>query len=180
MNQDQKKKTGKLNVKETALYAMLGALMFASKVAMQSLPNIHLVGLFIVSFTVVYRRRALYPVFVYILLEGLFYGFTLWWIPYLFVWPLLWAVTMLLPQGMKKGVSVFLYAFTSGLHGLFFGTLFAPFQALFFGLNFKGMVAWILQGLPYDLIHGASNFVLGFLTVPLIGVLRKMNRVIKE
>ena len=52
----------KLKIKEIAVFGMLGALMYASKLAMEILPNIHLLGTFIVSITVVYRKKALYPV----------------------------------------------------------------------------------------------------------------------
>ncbi|MEE0982392.1 MAG: hypothetical protein U0K91_11960, partial [Acutalibacteraceae bacterium] len=56
----------KLTVKEVAIFAMLGALMYASKVLMDLLPNIHLIGTFIVAFTVVYRRKALYPIYIFV------------------------------------------------------------------------------------------------------------------
>ena len=65
----------KINVKEIAIFAMLGALMFASKVLMEILPNIHLIGVFIVAITVVYRQKALYPLSVYIFLTGLYASF---------------------------------------------------------------------------------------------------------
>ena len=51
----------KLTVRETAVFAMLGALMYASKMIMEVIPNVHLLGMFIVAFTVVYRKKALYP-----------------------------------------------------------------------------------------------------------------------
>ena len=43
----------KLTVRETAVFAMLGALMYASKMIMELAPNIHLLGAFTVAFTVV-------------------------------------------------------------------------------------------------------------------------------
>ena len=51
----------KLTVRETAVFAMLGALMYASKMIMEVVPNVHLLGMFVVAFTVVYRKKALYP-----------------------------------------------------------------------------------------------------------------------
>jgi len=50
----------KLTVKETAVFAMLGAVMYASKIIMDMAPNIHLIGVFIIAITVVYRKKALY------------------------------------------------------------------------------------------------------------------------
>ena len=134
--------------------------MYASKALMASLPNIHLIAVFIISLTVVYRAKALFPTYVYIFLEGVFGGFTAWWIPYIYIWAVLWGVTMLLPKRMKTAAEVPVYAVAAGLHGLLFGTLFAPAQALFFGLDLKGMLAWIAAGFPYDVTHAVSNFVL--------------------
>ena len=60
---------------------MLGALMYASKVAMEVLPNVHLLGVFVVAMTVVYRKKALYPIYTYVFLNGLMEGVSLWWLP---------------------------------------------------------------------------------------------------
>ena len=43
----------KLTVRETAVFGMLGAVMFASKLLMELLPNIHLLGALTVAYTVV-------------------------------------------------------------------------------------------------------------------------------
>ena len=71
----------KLKIREIAVFGMLGALMYASKMLMEVLPNIHLLGVFTIAFTVVYRKKALYPIYIYVLLNGLFSGFATWWIP---------------------------------------------------------------------------------------------------
>ena len=62
-------------------------------------------------------------------------------------------------------------------HGCLYGCLYAPVQALMFGLSFEGMLAWIEAGLPFDLIHGASNFFTGILVVPLVRVLKQAERI---
>jgi len=62
---------------------MLGALMYASKILMEVLPNVHLLGVFVISITVVYRKLALYPIYTYVLLTGMFSGFSAWWVPHL-------------------------------------------------------------------------------------------------
>lgn len=162
----------KTNVKEAAIFGMLGAVMYASKAITEILPNVHLLGVFIIALTVVYRKKALYPIYVYVFLNGLLAGFSTWWIPYLYIWTVLWGVTMLLPKEMPSKVKPIVYAVVCSLHGFLFGTLYAPFQAIAFGLNFEEMIAWIVAGLPYDLIHGVSNFFCGMLIVPLISVLK--------
>ena len=160
-----------LTILDITVFGMLGGLMYVSKLAMEFLPNIHMLGTFIVAITVVYRFRALYPIYVFVFLEGLFSGFSTWWIPYLYIWLPLWGITMLLPGNMPKKIAPAIYCIISGLHGLLYGTLYAPFQALAFGLNFKGMVAWIIAGLPFDCIHAVGNVICGLLIMPLIKVL---------
>ena len=49
-------------------------------------------------------------------------------------------------------------------------------KLIFFNLDFNGTIAWIVAGLPYDLIHGVSNFICGILIVPIINILRKVSR----
>lgn len=166
----------KLKVRELTVFAMLGALMFASKLLMEAAPNIHLLGVFIIAVTVVYRAKALYPIYIYVLLNGIFAGFATWWIPYLYVWTVLWGMTMLLPKKMPVVVQPVVYAVVNAIHGFAFGVLYAPAQAFLFGLNFKGMIAWIVAGFPFDVIHGVSNLVCGVLIVPLIVALRSVER----
>lgn len=166
----------KLTTKEITVFAMLGAVMYASKVIMEFAPNIHLLGVFTVAFTVVYRKKALYPIYTYVILNGIFSGFAAWWIPYLYVWTVLWGAVMLLPKNMPKKIQPIVYMSVCALHGFLFGTLYAPAQAVLFGLNLKGMIAWIAAGLPYDLIHGVSNFFCGMLIVPIISALRLAER----
>ena len=65
----------KLTIRETVVFGMLGALMYASKMIMEIAPNVHLLGVFIIAFTVVYRKKALYPIYIFILLTGILSGF---------------------------------------------------------------------------------------------------------
>ncbi len=166
----------KLTVKEIAVFGMLGALMYASKVIMEVAPNVHLLGVFTIATTVVYRKKALYPIYIYVLLNGVFSGFATWWIPYLYLWTVLWGVTMLLPQKLPKAVRPVIYMIVNACHGFLFGTLYAPSQALIFGLDFDATIAWIIAGLPWDFIHGVSNFFCGILIVPIISALRRLER----
>ncbi|MBQ8626368.1 MAG: hypothetical protein IJ419_09445 [Agathobacter sp.] len=166
----------KLSVREMAIFSMLGAIMYLSKILMEWAPNVHLLGMFTVAFTVVYRKKALYPIYIFVLLNGILSGFSTWWIPYLYIWTVLWAAVMLIPQKLSKGVRNLLYVIVCAAHGFLFGTLYAPAQAILFGLSFEGMVAWIIAGLPWDFIHGVSNLVCGFLIVPIVSILQFMER----
>lgn len=170
----------KLTVKETVVFGMLGALMYASKIIMEIAPNVHLLGVFTIAFTVVYRKKALYPIYVYVLLNGLFCGFATWWIPYLYLWTVLWGVTMLLPKKLPVYSRSLVYMLVNAGHGFLFGTLYAPAQALLYGLSLQGMKAWILAGLPWDFVHGVSNFFCGLLILPVIGILGRLNHGINQ
>ena len=162
------------------MFGMLGALMYASKVIMEILPNVHLIGVFVIAFTVVYRKKALYPIYTYVFLNGLMAGFSTWWLPYLYLWTLLWGATMLLPKELPDKTRPIIYMTICALHGFLFGTLYAPAQALIFGLDFKGMVAWIIAGLPWDFVHGVSNFFCGLLICPIISLLQNAERFAKN
>ena len=162
----------KLNIKEIAVFGMLGAAMYVSKLIMEVLPNVHLLGVFVVAMTVVFRAKALYPIYIYAFLNGLFAGFSTWWIPYLYIWTILWGVIMLLPKNMPKKLQTIVYMLVCSAHGFLFGVLYAPFQAIIYGLNFEGTLAWIASGLPFDIIHGVSNFFCGALIIPIVSVLK--------
>jgi hypothetical protein len=164
--------TVKLTARETAVFAMLGAIMYASKIIMEFAPNIHLLGVFTIAYTVVYRKKALYPIYTYVIINGLFSGFAAWWIPYLYVWTILWGAVMLLPQKMSRKIQPLVYMSVCAVHGFLFGTLYAPVQAIVYGLNLRGTISWIIAGLPFDCIHGISNFFCGLLIVPIITILK--------
>lgn len=161
---------------ELVIFALLGSLMFVLKKSAEMLPNIHPLGMFITAITVTYRRKALIPIYIYVFLDGFFSGFSLWWVPYLYVWAVLWGMAMLIPKKMKPKIAVPVYAVVCALHGLMFGTLYAPFQALAFGLDFKGMLAWIAAGFPFDLMHAAGNFAAGLLVLPLATALKTFQK----
>lgn len=166
----------KLTIREMTLFGMLGAVMYCSKIFMEVLPNVHLLGVFTIAFSIVYRKKALYPIYVYVMLNGLFAGFNMWWIPYLYLWTVLWGIVMLLPKHTPKVV----YILLCGAHGFLFGTLYAPAQALMFGLDFRGMIAWIIAGLPYDCVHGVANLCVGILIAPMVALLRRLDKVVYE
>lgn len=163
----------KLKLKELAVLAMLGSLMCASDYLMDILPNAHLIGVFTVAITVVFRFKALWTIYTYVFLLGLTSGFSLWWIPYLYVWAVLWGAVMLLPKNMPKKIAPIVYMIICALHGYLFGTLYAPAQAIMFGYNFNQTVAWVIAGIPADLIHGTSNLICGMLIYPMVTVLKK-------
>ena len=169
-------KSNSKKVREMCIFAMLASLMFCSKLIMEVLPNIHLLGMFTMVYTVVFRKKALIPIYLYVFINGLYSGFATWWVPYLYVWTVLWAFTMLIPKRIPKKIAMIVYPIVCSLHGFSFGILYAPAQALMFGFDFKQTLAWIAAGFTFDVIHGIGNFVAGFLIIPLSELLEKLNR----
>ncbi|MDR1692510.1 MAG: hypothetical protein LBR72_04065 [Oscillospiraceae bacterium] len=141
-----------------AALAVSAALLFGFQVAKAAflpfLPNIETVSLLVMLFTVTFRRNVLFVIYLFVLLEGFYYGFAMWWITYLYVWAILAAVTWL----VKAHDNIWLMAAVSGVFGLFFGALDAiPY--LFIGGLPSAAARWI-SGIPFDLTHCAGNFVL--------------------
>ena len=141
---------------------MLGAATFGMKVVMSGLPNIEPVSLMVMLFAVTFGVRALYPIYVYIALEYLMYGFNYWSICYLYIWAVLAIAAWLL----RKMEHRFGWALLSGGYGLLFGALCAPVDVLIGGFAYAAG-RWA-SGIPYDLLHCAGNFTIALLLfVPL-------------
>ena len=159
---------------ELAVFPMLAVIMFCSKLLMEALPNIHIVGMLVVLYTVVFRTKALIPIYIYVFLTGIYAGFDVWWVPYLYIWTVLWAMTMCLPKNMPRAAAIVVYSVVCGLHGFLYGVLYAPAQAFFFGFNFEQTVAWIISGVPFDIFHGVGNVIFGCFVYPLAQIMKKI------
>ncbi len=150
---------------------MLGALLFCSKLLMEWAPNIHFIALFIITFTLVYRAKALVPIYVFVLLTGVYGGFNVWWVPYLYIWLPLWGLAMLLPRRAPAWLLTALAMLAGALHGICYGALYAPAQAFFFKYDLQMTLAWILAGLPFDVMHAIGNFAACAAVYPLTRLL---------
>ena len=153
---------------------MLGTVMFCSKVIMEVVPNIHLLGMFTVTYTAVFRWKALIPIYIYVMLNGLYAGFATWWMPYLYIWAVLWGMAMLIPRRTPRKIKKFVYPAVCALHGFAFGILYAPGQAILYGMNMRQTVLWIIAGLPWDVLHGIGNLFAGILILPLSELIAKL------
>ena len=143
----------KLNIRELVLLSLLTALLLVGQVALAFLPNIEVVSILIIIYTLFFKRKTLYIIYLFALLEGLIYGFGLWWIMYLYVWTILWGIAMLL----QKEKSPVIWAFVSGFFGLAFGTLCSVPYFIIGGVG--AGLASIASGLMFDVTHGIANFV---------------------
>ena len=144
----------RFTVYEIVLIALLSAIILAVQVVLAPLPNIELVSLLVILYTLTFRYKALFIIYIFVLLEGLIYGFGTWWFCYLYIWTILWGITMV----CRNITSPFLWAVISGAYGLFFGLLCA-ITYLFIGGPSMALSYWI-SGIPFDIPHCIGNFVL--------------------
>ena len=160
----------KLNLRQIALFGMLGALTFGAKVAMAGLPNIEPVSLMVMLFAVVFGWKGLYPVYLYVLMEMILYPVGYWNLNYLYVWAILFLLALLLRR-LKNPIW---WALVSGLFGTAFGLLCAPVYMITFGSVSYG-IRWWIAGLPFDALHGVGNFCIALvLFVPLRKLLSRL------
>lgn len=151
------------------LFGMLGALTFALKVAMAALPNIEPVTLTLLVYAVVFGWKALYPTFIYVMMEIMYFGLGTWNICYFYVWPLLVVAGIC----MKKMRSPLGWALLSGTYGLLFGALCGIVDIFIGGLGYA-VTKWI-SGIPFDISHCLGNLVLALiLFVPLRNLAEKL------
>ena len=163
------KKT-KLTLREVVLFGVLGALTFALQVAMGPLPNIEPVSLLVLLFAAVFGWKCLYPVYVFVVMEILFYGLGLWNINYLYIW----AVPALAGVLLRKMDGSLGWALVSGVFGLTFGAL-CGIVDIFIGGWAYALTKWA-SGIPFDILHCAGNFGIALILFkPLRRVLERLH-----
>ena len=104
------------------------------------LPNIELVSLLMILYTLVFRRHVWFILSrVPVILEGLIYGFGLWWFSYLYVWASCVQPCFSCDGPENRGHSAALLA---GIFGMLFGLLCA--------------VSYFLQAVPEPRLPGGQ------------------------
>ena len=162
-------KKAALSLREVVLFGVLGALTFALQVVMGPLPNIEPVSLLVLLFAAVFGWKCLYPVYVFVVMEILFYGLGLWNINYLYIW----AVPALAGVVLRKMEGSLGWALVSGVFGLVFGAL-CGIVDLFIGGWGYAAAKWA-SGIPFDVLHCAGNFGIALvLFTPLRRVLERL------
>ena len=147
-------KSSKLDVRELVLFGVLGAMTFALKVVMAALPNIEPVTLCLLVYGVVFGYKALYPAYVYVTMEILYFGLGTWNFCYLYIW----AIPVLLGVNLREMKSVAGWALLSSVFGLLFGALCGIVDAFIGGLGYA--VAKWASGIPFDIAHCLGNFAM--------------------
>lgn len=147
----------------------LAAILFVGQLGMSFLPNIEPVSTLIILYTLIYRKQVFPVIYTFVLLEGIVFGFGIWWISYLYIWSILALIVLLL----DKMDSALFWAIISGAFGLSFGALCAiPY--LISGGPYAAFSYWS-AGIPYDIAHCAGNFVLTLVLYrPLLRLLKRL------
>ena len=163
------------NLREWILFGILGAMTFALKLGMAALPNIEPVSLCILVYGAVFGYKALYPVFVYVTLEILCFGLGIWNVYYLYVWPALVVIAILLRR-MRPPLA---WALVAGVFGLLFGALCGIADAFIGGFSFA-VSKWV-SGIPFDIAHCVGNFcIVLVLFSPMRELLEKLYRKMRK
>ncbi|BBF41803.1 substrate-specific component CbrT of predicted cobalamin ECF transporter [Lachnospiraceae bacterium KM106-2] len=157
-----------INTKLLVSLAMLTSILLLGQIALAPLPNIEIVSLLIILYTLLLGKYVYYIIYGFAVLEGLVYGFGLWWFMYLYVWTILAIITMI----FRKNRSPVFWAIVSGLFGLSFGFL-CSFPYFITG-GIGGGVAFFLSGIPFDITHSIGNVIVALILFqPLYSILKR-------
>ena len=160
-----------VSVREMVLFGILGALTFGAKYVMSFLPNIEPVSLCVMLYAVVFGKKWVYPVYLYVMLEILFYGLGIWNLNYLYTWAVLGVAAYFL-RNMEGRLG---WALLSGVFGLAFGALCGIVDVFIGGVAYA-VTKWI-SGIPFDIAHCAGNFVIALVMFkPLRQLMEKLYR----
>lgn len=154
---------------------VLSAILVAGQIGMSFLPNIEPVSTLIILYTLVYKKRVFPIIYTFALLEGVIFGFGIWWGSYLYIWSILALIVL----ALQKMDSAILWSIVSGFFGLMFGALCAiPY--LISGGPGAAFAYWT-AGIPYDILHCLGNFFLTLVLYhPLLNLLKRLRTVQKN
>lgn len=160
-----------LTIREIVLFGVLGALTFALQVVMGPLPNIEPVSLLVMLFVAIFGWKGLFPVYIFVAMEILFYGLGVWNVYYLYVW----LVLALAAMSMRSMTHPLGWAILSAAFGLLFGALCGIVDIFIGGFGYA-IAKWV-AGISFDLLHCGGNFVIALLLfAPLRKLLEKLYR----
>lgn len=158
----ESRKKNQLLIKDICMTGIMVAVIEVCKIALSFLPNTELTTFWLIMFTLFFGRRSAFAVPVFILLEGCVYGFGIWWVMYLYIWPLLVLFTWI----FRRQESIWFWSTLSAVFGLLFG-LFCAVPYIVTGCVGADIKAglytaftWWVAGIPWDIMHGISNFIL--------------------
>ncbi len=162
-------KESAFSAKDIALIGVMIATLEVVKDTLAFLPNVELVTLLIVIYTIFFGWRIFCAILAFVILQGLIFGFGPWWFMYVYIWPLLAVIAFL----FRKKTSLFFWSALCALYGLFYGALCSLVYVVISGP--AAALAWWVAGIPFDIIHCISNGILCFvLFTPLYRLFKKL------
>ncbi len=157
-----------MRIKDMAEISLLSTLLLILQIALNFLPNIELVTLSIMLYSLLLGKKTLYIIYIFAALEGIIYGFGIWWFMYLYVWTLLYFGV----RFFRNNKNIIVWALMASFFGLSFGALCSIPYFLIGGIETG--ITWWIAGVPHDIVHGISNFIMVLvLFKPMFQILQK-------
>ena len=145
-------------VKSIVIDALLIAILIVLKEALSFIPNIEVVTLLLIIFSMTMKLEDLsIIVFSFATIQNLLYGFNIYSVSYYFAWFIIVFVTYYLKNILTDEYRV---AFISLIFGLLFDI---PFSIPYFLSGFSAGIAYLLSGLVFSLVHGIGNFIIALI-----------------
>ena len=148
--------------RDIALLAIMTAVIEVCKIALAGIANIELTSFLLIMFTLYFGRKTFFVIPAFVIIEILIFGFELMWVlAYCYVWAILFMLTCV----FSKFKSTYSMAMLSGFYGFAFGFLCSfPYLFVTTSLNpsagLKSAIAYWIAGIPFDIVHGVSNFII--------------------
>lgn len=162
-------KAGKFSAFRIARIAVCAALLFISQIALSFIPNCELVSCLTIIFTLAFGPEMFLAVTIFSLLEGMLYGFGLWVVSYLYVWPILVLLTLVFKRVFKD--DFLMWTVLSAGFGLVFGAFFA---VAYIPVDPSYALSYWISGLPWDVWHAVANgIIMLILYKPLTAVIKR-------
>ncbi len=150
------KTPGKITVREVAVLGLLLGLMEAGKRMLDFLPNVEVITLLFIIYAIWLDKKAYILAVAFTMLETMVWGVHNWVVMYLYMWPLL--ITVVRLRKRRGEVTHGFCCILAGVFGLFFGAL-CSIPYWFIGGPSMAFTWWV-AGIPYDVIHCVSNFLI--------------------
>lgn len=143
-----------LTTKDIVLIALSLSVIEVAKFTLGFVPGVEVASLLFIIYTLFFEKKMVYVLPAFCLIEGVLYGFGIWWFMYLYIWAILVGVTYV----FRNKTSVCFWSILSGIYGSLFGLLCCPVYFVTGGATMA--ISWWIAGLPTDIIHGISNFII--------------------
>lgn len=164
-------KQNSITTRDVALMGVMLAIIETVKFSLSFIAGVEVVTLLFILYTLFFEKKMVYFLPAFLLTEGMLNGFSIWWLMYVYIWSILVLITYL----FRKHKSILFWSIISGMFGSLFGLLCCPIYFITNGVQTG--IAWWIAGVPTDIIHGISNFIMCMiLFIPLKKILDRIKK----